>query len=341
MGVLDAIRSRKRQDAINRALQGAYEEGSSGTSQYVYEDEGPQGDISREKIVGATPGGLNFKNAVAALYRAGYGTDALALEQSRENNAFANMLKQAQAQKFMRPGGEKGHPSSVREWEYYKSLSDEEKKLFLEVKRNPNILNLGGAMAVRAPGGGIGESYNVTPKPQDMPAFRAEQTRAQEQAKADVTASADVDKKSVKASAMEDYITEAEGMLKDASGSLFGTGLAMGKSAVGISDKSTKANQQLKLISGWMVSNVPRMEGPQSDFDVQNYREMAATVGDSTVPIGDRMAALKTLRTLQSKYTKTPNKGSPPKLQPGKTIEDGHIYMGGDPSKPESWKRLR
>ena len=241
----------------------------------------------------------------------------------------------------MRPGGEEGHPSSVREWEYYKSLSDEEKKLFLEVKRNPNILNLGGAMAVRAPGGGIGESYNVTPKPQDMPAFRAEQTRAQEQAKADVTASADVDKKSVKASAMEDYITEAEGMLKDASGSLFGTGLAMGKSAVGISDKSTKANQQLKLISGWMVSNVPRMEGPQSDFDVQNYREMAATVGDSTVPIGDRMAALKTLRTLQSKYTKTPNKGSPPKLQPGKTVEDGHIYMGGDPSKPESWKRLR
>ena len=71
MGVLDAIRSRKRQDAINRALQGAYEEGSSGTSQYVHEDEGPQGDISREKIVGATPGGLNFKNAVAALYKAG------------------------------------------------------------------------------------------------------------------------------------------------------------------------------------------------------------------------------------------------------------------------------
>lgn len=29
------------------------------------------------------------------------------------------------------------------------------------------------------------------------------------------------------------------------------------------------------------------------------------------------------------------------KLQPGKTIEDGYIYLGGDPSKPESWKTLR
>src|SRR3990167_8048223 len=143
MGVLDAIRSRKRQDAINRAVQGDYEEGSSGTSQYVYEDEGPQGDISREKIVGATPGGLNFKNAVAALYRAGYGTDALALEQSRENNAFANMLKQAQAQKFMRPGGEEGHPSSVREWEYYQSLKPEDQERFLTMKRATKFLDTG------------------------------------------------------------------------------------------------------------------------------------------------------------------------------------------------------
>ena len=44
------------------------------------------------------------------------------------------------------------------------------------------------------------------------------------------------------------------------------------------------------------------MEGPQSDYDVKNYREMAATVGDSTIPIEDRMAALDTLQQLQSKY---------------------------------------
>lgn len=51
-----------------------------------------------------------------------------------------------------------------------------------------------------------------------------------------------------------------------------------------------------------MVSNVPRMEGPQSDFDVKNYREMAATVGDSTIPVKDRLAALDTLEQLQAKY---------------------------------------
>ena len=62
-----------------------------------------------------------------------------------------------------------------------------------------------------------------------------------------------------------------------------------------------------------MVSNVPRMEGPQSNYDVENYKTMAGMVGDSTVPIEDRLAALQTLRELQRKYSSVQAQPSGPK----------------------------
>ena len=196
-------------------------------------------------------------------------------------------------------------PSSVQEWNYYNSLPKQDQARFLEMKRNPNVMNLGGEFAVRQPGGGIGERYQVTPKPEQMPAFQGAQERAKATEKAAVGMEEDLAKKGIKAKNMNDLIDEARTNLADASGGYAGTALSAAKGAAGISDKTTQANQKLKLIGGWMVSNVPRMEGPQSDFDVKNYREMAATVGDTTIPIKDRIAALDTLQQLQSKYSGT------------------------------------
>jgi hypothetical protein len=62
--------------------------------------------------------------------------------------------------------------------------------------------------------------------------------------------------------------------------------------------------QQLKAIGGALVTKMPRMEGPQSDKDVQLYRETAGQVGDDTIPIQRRLAALKTVEKLWGKYEK-------------------------------------
>lgn len=59
---------------------------------------------------------------------------------------------------------------------------------------------------------------------------------------------------------------------------------------------------QLRSISGWLTSNVPRMEGPQSDRDVMQYKEMAALVGDATKPVSIRKAALSSVEDLIKKY---------------------------------------
>lgn len=110
MGIIDAIRARKRQDTINKVLQQSYEEGTPATTY-----DAPN-DASGDEIATFTrpgkAGGLNFKNAIAALYKSGYGSDALALEQAKEANAIANLLKQAQAVKALQGDNEWDEPKA-------------------------------------------------------------------------------------------------------------------------------------------------------------------------------------------------------------------------------------
>lgn len=119
-------------------------------------------------------------------------------------------------------------------------------------------------------------------------------------------ASIDLAKKSKNAGTAVEILDKAETLLPKATGSVLGAVVSAGKGAIGKSDEKTQADSELELLSGWLVSNVPRMEGPQSDFDVQNYKNMAADLGNRSKPIGDRMAALRGLRDLQKKYASKP-----------------------------------
>lgn len=104
------------------------------------------------------------------------------------------------------------------------------------------------------------------------------------------------------------------GSLVDSAANFFG------KSTAG-ADVASK----LDTLSGWMTANVPRMEGPQSNYDVLNYRVMAAAVGDRTKPISQRLAALDELKTLQDKYADLnggPAKAAPDAPSPSKSFKD-------------------
>jgi len=93
----------------------------------------------------------------------------------------------------------------------------------------------------------------------------------------------------------------AEDLLKkDPTGSGVG---AIRDNVLGFFGQSTPASEtakQLEAVSGWLVSNVPRMEGPQSNFDVDNYMRMAGAVGDKTRPVSERLAALRTIQTMMT-----------------------------------------
>jgi hypothetical protein len=72
--------------------------------------------------------------------------------------------------------------------------------------------------------------------------------------------------------------------------------------AFGHATKGAQAAAQLKALEGAIMMAQPRMEGPQSDKDVALYRQMAGAIGDSTIPIETRRAALQTVYQLHQKY---------------------------------------
>ena len=107
-------------------------------------------------------------------------------------------------------------------------------------------------------------------------------------------------------------INQAEKLLDTATGSLTGTGIDVLAGSVGWSTPGAQSASKLKAIQGALVAKMPKMSGPQSDKDVLLYREMAAQVGDSTIPVDTRKAALDTLREIQERYAK---------VEPGSSIQ--------------------
>lgn len=94
----------------------------------------------------------------------------------------------------------------------------------------------------------------------------------------------------------------AKGVFNPSGGGLVGNVKLYAKRMAGVSDEQTKATKLLQSYGGWLVSNVPRMEGPQSNFDVQNYQIMAADLADPTTSPEDKKAAIVGLRELGKKY---------------------------------------
>ncbi len=82
----------------------------------------------------------------------------------------------------------------------------------------------------------------------------------------------------------------------------------------GSTDSADKASK-LDVLSGWMTSNVPRFEGPQSDKDTATYRTMAGLVGDRSQPLSRRKAALDTLEQVMRGYQLAPSGALTPSTQ--------------------------
>ena len=102
-------------------------------------------------------------------------------------------------------------------------------------------------------------------------------------------------------------VLRSEALVTLATGSWGGAAVDQVFRIFGVSTKGSQAASQLKVLQGNLMLAQPRMEGPQSDRDVNLYREMSAVVGDPTVPAQDKLAALATLRQLQEKYRNKPN----------------------------------
>jgi len=117
-------------------------------------------------------------------------------------------------------------------------------------------------------------------------------------------------KKTAAAKNLMPLIGQAEKLIGGATGSYAGAGIDQLARLAGVSTDGAQNIAQLRVLEGNIMMAQPRMEGPQSNMDVELYRQMAAQVGDPTVPNATKKAALRTLRTLYDKYDATGGQGN-------------------------------
>jgi len=77
----------------------------------------------------------------------------------------------------------------------------------------------------------------------------------------------------------------------------------------GVSTERTQADKQLQVISAALTGNVPRFEGPQGVLDVELYKQAAGDVANTSIPYGDRLAALQMIKEIQARYAKNTQTG--------------------------------
>jgi hypothetical protein len=121
---------------------------------------------------------------------------------------------------------------------------------------------------------------------------------------------AEVDKKEAQGQSVLELARRAQQILPQATSGAISNLLTMATDAAGIPSNKSAADAQLRVIGAGLTANVPRMEGPQSNTDLLEYKRAAADVANPNVPYQTRMRALETVISLNEKYAKTPS--SPP-----------------------------
>src|SRR5690606_10005978 len=98
-------------------------------------------------------------------------------------------------------------------------------------------------------------------------------------------------------------LQQAERLIPASTGSGIGAARDRAAALVGQTTEGANAIAALKTLSGQLVAKMPRMEGPQSDRDVQMYKDMAGNLADPDVPREQRLAALNMIRILNERYS--------------------------------------
>ena len=101
-------------------------------------------------------------------------------------------------------------------------------------------------------------------------------------------------------------LDQAERTLPGATGSGAGRLVDQAANFIGVTTGGAQGAAQLKSIAAGIVSRLPRMAGAVSDADLQFLKEQAGQLGDESLPIGVRQAALAALRETLNRNRQAP-----------------------------------
>jgi hypothetical protein len=205
-------------------------------------------------------------------------------------------------QEWIAAGGQSSRPSAITVFEYWDKLDPKRKREMLETMRAPTVKDVGGVPSIVL---GTGATNPLSSLPQEVQAI-AEKERAKSESgqigEAQGKVAGGIITKGSNAVSTKGTLDIAEPLIDIATGSAAGAARDKVAAFFGEAPTSAQAIAQLKVLQANLMTSMPRMEGPQSDRDVQLYREAAGQIGDPTVPAPIKKAALQTIRQLQNKY---------------------------------------
>jgi len=199
-------------------------------------------------------------------------------------------------------------PSALQELAALQGMTPDQKSTYWQIKRAAPIVNLGGSQAVLSPQGtgAVTTQLPVTLKPEDQPENAAAKAGATAEASAKGAAvgaaEGATEKKIIQAPQVENLLSQAEKLLPAATSGGASNASKKAQEFFGYTAGGSEADTRLDVIGAALTAGVPRMEGPQSNYDVKLYEKAAGDLANPNKPIKVRQAAIKTMRELNNKY---------------------------------------
>ena len=289
--------------ALNNAKSaGLFDSNPEAYNQYFATAEGlstnPEGlksfALNLQKAYAQNPEKYNFTTADNVLdNQTAIQTNALTNQTSADNNIRTNQTSENNS---VRTAETSRYSTDVTANTAQQKLSIDQAKIELEQKKGV-VQQFGDSMYMVYPNGSavpISSAAGPVTKNNTAPAIK----QAQQE---------DI----IRTQRVDAVLPEIKKLLEGTKGGYINAGLDMLGGAAGYSTDTAKTTAQLKALSGQLVALMPKMSGPQSDKDVQMYREMAGNLADPTTPVATRLASLQTIQTLNDKY-KSLNSGAIP-----------------------------
>lgn len=261
-------------------------------------------------------------------------------------------LEAQQLQKQIEQGISSNDPAAIREWKIYSQLPEDQKQRYLQMKRADQLMNLGGQIAVRSPMGGIQEAFQVTPKPEKMPAFQAEQESAKAEAKRQADAEKELIERQASYPRLEQVTSQLRDLSKEATYSLPKQALdwAAAQSGYGATEGAKARSQYKSIIDNEILPLLRQTFGAQ--FTEKEGESLKATLGDVNKTPEEKQAVLDSFIAAKAGYIETlkrqlgqPSDGitidsNPPPEQPMDKYSQGEAAFNAKKKKVVRFKDL-